>query len=316
MIELVHAVRNGYLESRHRGSIVVLTGEGDDRAAGPVDEAVFARSSLKPLQAVAMVEAGFPGRDASLALACASHDGELLHVSGARATLAAAGADETALRCPPALPDAPDALLEWVRAGGGPAAICHNCSGKHAAMVATCVAAGWPVADYVAVDHPLQLAVRARIETLAGPVTAVAVDGCGAPAFAVSLRGLAQAFATLTGAVEGTPAVVAAAMRAHPRLIGGTARAVSELMAAVPGLVAKEGAEGVWAAALPDGRAFASKLEDGSGRALPPILAAVLRSWGFGHPAIEKWAAPPVLGGGVPVGALQPAPSLTALLAT
>ncbi len=103
-----------------------------------------------------------------------------------------------------------------MRAGGGPAAICHNCSGKHAAMVATCVAAGWPVADYVDADHPLQVAVRARIETLAGPVTAVAVDGCGAPAFAVSLRGLAQAFATLAGASAGTPALVAGAMRAHP----------------------------------------------------------------------------------------------------
>jgi L-asparaginase II len=314
VIELVHVVRNGYVESHHRGSIVVLTPGGADSAAGAVDDPVFARSSLKPLQAVAMVEAGFPGRDESLALACASHDGEPMHVDGARATLAAAGLDEGALRCPPALPQSESALLAWVRAGGGPASICHNCSGKHSAMVATCVAAGWPVDSYVDPAHPLQQAIRARIGALAGPVAAVAVDGCGAPAFAVSLRGLAQAFASLATATADAPALVSEAMRAHPPLIGGSARAVSELMAAVPGLIAKEGAEGVWAAALPDGRAFASKLDDGSGRALPPILAAVLRSWGFDDPAIDRWALPPVLGGGRPVGELRPAPDLTALL--
>ncbi len=314
MIELVHVVRNDFLESRHEGSIVVL-GE-TTTAAGEVDAPVFPRSSLKPLQAVAMVEAGFPGRDASLALACASHDGEPMHVTGARATLSAAGLTEDVLRCPPALPDSQAALLEWVHAGGAPASICHNCSGKHSAMVATCAANGWPVGDYVDPAHPLQQAIRARIETLAGPVSAVAVDGCGAPAFAVTLRGLARAFASLATAADGAPALAAAAMRDHPQLIGGTQRAVSQLMAAVPGLIAKEGAEGVWAAALPDGRAFASKLSDGGARALPPVLATVLRHWGFENATIAKWAAPPVLGGGVPVGEVRPAPDLTALLAT
>lgn len=312
MIELVHVVRSGYRESRHRGSIVV-TGPAP-ASAGAVDDPVFARSSLKPLQAVAMVEAGFPGRDASLALACASHDGEPMHVDGARATLAAAGLSEEALRCPPALPDSEPAMLAWVRAGGHEAPICHNCSGKHSAMVATCVANGWPVADYLDPSHPLQQAIRARIETLAGPVSGVAVDGCGAPAFSVTLRGLAAAFATLASASAGAPALVAAAMRAHPQLLAGTQRAGSELMASIPGLIAKEGAEGVWAAALPDGRAFASKIDDGGGRALPPVLAAVLRSWGFENPAVEKWMRPPVLGGGQPVGELHPAPDLTALL--
>lgn len=316
MIELVHAVRNGYVESHHRGSIVVLAPGRADRAAGPVDDPVFARSSLKPLQAVALIEAGFPGRAESLALACASHDGEPMHVEGARATLAAARLDESMLRCPPALPASEPALLAWVRGGGGPAPICHNCSGKHSAMLSTCVVAGWPVADYVDPAHPLQQAIRARIASLAGPVSGVAVDGCGAPAFAVPLRGLAQAFAALAAASAGAPGLVAEAMCAHPQLIGGTVRAVSELMAAVPGLLAKEGAEGVWAAALPDGRAFAAKLADGGGRALPPILAAVLGSWGFDHPVIDKWAQPPVLGGGRPVGELRPAPDLVRLLTT
>lgn len=315
MIELAQVSRNGLLESRHRGSIVLL-GPGGDRSAGAVDEPVLPRSSLKPLQAIAMVEAGFPGRDGSLALACASHDGEPVHIEGARATLAAAGLDESALRCPPDLPQSREAALAWVRAGGTPAPICHNCSGKHSAMVATCVSAGWPVETYLGPDHPLQQAARARIAALAGPVSHVAVDGCGAPAFAVTLRGLATAFATLAGATDGAPALVAGAMRAHPVLLGGSQRAVSDLVAAVPGLVAKEGAEGVWAAALPDGRAFASKFDDGGGRALPVLLAAVLRHWGVESPAVEKWASVDVLGGGRPVGAVTPAPDLLAFLRT
>jgi L-asparaginase II len=314
MIELVQASRNGYVESRHRGTMVLLSPSAEPVTAGDVDAPVFARSSLKPLQAVAMVEAGFPGRGESLALACASHDGEPVHVAGARATLAAAGQDESALRCPPDLPGSRAALIDWIAGGGRPASICHNCSGKHSAMVATCVAAGWPVADYVDPAHPLQQAVRARLETLAGPVSGVAVDGCGAPAFSVSLRGLAAAFATLATASGGVERLVAEAMRAHPVLIGGSARAVSELTAAVPGLVCKEGAEGVWAAALPDGRAFAAKLADGGGRALPPLLAAVLRSWGFAGEAVERWSHVPVLGGGRPVGELTWTPELAALL--
>jgi L-asparaginase II len=318
MIELVQAVRNGYVESRHRGTLVLLAPSAAPVIAGDVDAPVFPRSSLKPLQAVAMVEAGFPGRNDSLALACASHDGEPVHVAGARATLAAAGQDEGALRCPPDLPSSRAALIKWIAAGGRPASICHNCSGKHSAMVATCFAAGWPVAPddgaYVDPSHPLQQAIRRRIETLAGPVSGVAVDGCGAPAFAVSLRGLAGAFATLATATDGTERLVADAMRAHPVLIGGSERAVSDLTAAVPGLVCKEGAEGVWAAALPDGRAFAAKLADGGGRALPPLLAAVLRYWGFAGEAIERWSHVPVLGGGRPVGELTWTPELASLL--
>ena len=311
---LIEAVRNGYVESRHRGSIVLLAPSGVEVAAGEVDVAVFPRSSLKPLQAVAMVEAGFAGRDESLALACASHDGEPMHVSLARATLAGAGLDEAVLRCPPDLPGSREALLAWVGGGGRPAAICHNCSGKHSAMVATCASAGWPVEGYVDPSHPLQQAVRTRLGSLAGPVSGVAVDGCGAPAFSVTLRGLASAFAALATATTGAPALVASAMRRFPLLLGGSARAVSALGAAVPGLICKEGAEGVWAAALPDGRAFAAKLADGSARALPPLLTAALRYWGCDGPVIEQWTSVDVLGGGRAVGAVTWSPQLRELL--
>jgi L-asparaginase II len=276
---------------------------------------VFPRSSLKPLQAVTMLECGFPGRDEALALAAASHDGEDVHIAGARATLAAAGLDESALQCPPDLPGGRAALLAWVGAGGRPARICHNCSGKHSSMLATCVANDWPLDTYRSPQHPLQRAVRDRVSELCGtPVQGVAVDGCGAPAFAVTLSGLARAFATVASATSGPARAVADAMRGFPRMIGGTGRAVSELGAAVPGLVCKEGAEGVWAAALPDGRAFAAKIADGSARGLGPLLAAALTHWGVENEVVARWAQAPVLGGGAPVGAVRWSGELTALL--
>jgi L-asparaginase II len=174
-------------------------------------------------------------------------------------------------------------------------------------MVATCVACRWDVDGYLDPEHDLQHALRTEIEALAEePVAAVAVDGCGAPQFAFGITGLARAFRHVATAPAGTPEQrAAAAMRAHPVVIGGTGRDVSELMAAVPGLVAKDGAEGVYGAALPDGRAMAVKVEDGAMRPLPVILAAVLRRWGFGGEAIERWSAPHILGGGRPVGTIR-----------
>jgi L-asparaginase II len=309
---LVDVFRGGRLESRHAGSFVLLDGHGEiEIAIGDVTSEILPRSSLKPLQATAMVEAGFPGREAELALAAASHDGEDVHRDGARAVLAAAGLSESALQCPPDLPGDRAALIEWVAAGGGPARICHNCSGKHAAMLSTCVAAGWPTDSYRDPDHPLQQAIASRIGELCGsPAGTPVVDGCGAPAFAVPLLGLARAFGRIATAESGAAATVAAAIRAHPRMIGGTGQAVTELLAAVPGLVAKGGAECVWGAALPDGRAFAAKVADGSPRAQPPVLAAALAYWGCSGETIEKWAATPVLGGGEPIGAITWSPEL------
>jgi L-asparaginase II len=318
-MRLLDVVRDGYLESWHRGSVVLLDRSGAVAvSAGAVDDPVFPRSALKPLQAVAMLECGFSGRDGSLALAAASHDGEDVHIAGVRQTLADAGLDDSALQCPPDLPSGREALLAWVRGGGRPARICHNCSGKHAAMLATCVSARWPTESYRSPEHPLQRAVRAQMSQLCGvPVTrvAVAVDGCGAPAFSVTLSGLARAFAALAASTSGTARDVADAMRAFPRLIGGSGRVVSELTAAVPGLLCKEGAEGVWAAALPDGRAFAAKIEDGSPRGLGPLLAAALRHWGLDNEVVSHWSSVPVLGGGVPVGAISWSGELRDLLA-
>jgi L-asparaginase II len=313
---LVDVFRGERLESRHAGSFVLLDSNGEiEIAVGDVTSEILPRSSLKPLQATAMVEAGFPGREAELALAAASHDGEDVHRDGARAVLAAAGLTESALQCPPDLPGSRAALLEWVGAGGAPARICHNCSGKHSAMLSTCVAAGWPTGSYRDPKHPLQQAVAARIGELCdAPVGEPVVDGCGAPAFAVPLVGLARAFARISTAESGAAAAVAAAIRAHPRMVGGTGQAVTDLLAAVPGLVAKGGAECVWGAAMPDGRAFAAKVADGGPRAQPAVLTAALAYWGCSGEAIDNWSAAPVLGGGEPVGSITWSPELRARL--
>lgn len=311
---LVEVVREGYVESEHRGSVIVLNPDAVI-VAGNVDGQIFPRSSLKPLQAVAMLENGFVGRGPSLAISVASHDGEPMHLAAARAILADVGLTEDALQCPAALPAVETALIEWVHADGAAATICHNCSGKHAAMLATCVAAGWPTATYLDPQHPLQVAIVDAIEALTRvPVSATVVDGCGAPAHAVTLRGIATAFATLATAASGPAAMVAAAMRRYPELIGGSTHVASLAMQAVPGLICKNGAEGVWAAALPDGRAFAAKIDDGSGRALPALLGAVLTHWGFSEGADAEWANVSVLGGGAAVGAVRPSAALRTLL--
>jgi len=268
------------------------------------------------LQAATMVATGWPGSVPSIALAAASHDGAERHRRGARETLRAAGLDESALGCPPDLPMSREAMLAWVAGGGTAARICHNCSGKHAAMVATSASQGWPVSGYLAADHPLQVAIRERTGALCGvPVAASSVDGCGAPAHALPLLGLARAFAVIAGAEAGSAeGRVAAAMRTHPDLVGGVGRAVTDFLAEVPGLVCKDGAEGVWAAGLPDGRACAIKVADGASRALPPLLAAVLRAWGFDGAAVQRWHEVPTLGGGRPVGAVRPSEELAAAL--
>lgn len=314
---LVEVSRNGFVESRHRGGLVLLAPDGSiELAVGDPGATVLPRSSLKPFQAVAMVESGYPGRGELLALAAASHDAQDVHVAGVRAILAAAGLEESALQCPAALPESPHALLGWVRGGGGEARICHNCSGKHSAMLATCAHNRWDLATYRDPDHPLQRAVGAVVERFTGdPVRKVAVDGCGAPAFGVSLVGLARGFSGLMTTQDDAAVLVRDAMRAHPRMIAGTGEPDTEVMAAVPTLLCKSGAEGVIAAALPDGRSLAAKIDDGGARARPPLLVAVLRRWGLDAAALGAWAAVPVLGGGSAQGTVTASPELLGLLA-
>jgi L-asparaginase II len=302
---VVEVVRNTFVESRHRGHVIALAADGTVAVeAGDVDVPMFARSSIKPLQATAMLDAGWaPDDDAQIALACASHSGEPMHTDVVRRILASAGLDLTALQNTPSLPLDTDAAHALIRAGGGKDALHQNCSGKHAAMLATCVANAWPTETYRDEDHPLQRAIRATVEALTHePVAATAVDGCGAPLFATSLAGLARAFATLS------TSRAADSMRAHPELVGGTDRDVTALMRAMPGLMAKDGAEGVYAAAFPDGRAAAVKVEDGGGRARGPLLAYALERLGVDPASTAVLRDVPVLGHGAPVGLLRVTP--------
>ncbi|HZI98398.1 MAG TPA: asparaginase [Actinomycetales bacterium] len=307
-VPVAHVVRGGVVESVHHGHVVGLDATGAVAVrAGDVDVTLFARSSLKPLQAVAMLRAGLSLDDDLLALACASHNGEPAHLDGTRRILAGAHLDESALQNTPDLPLVADASLAWRSAGNGPSSLTQNCSGKHAAMLATCVAAGWDLATYRSPDHPLQGAVRSVVAELTGDaVEHTTVDGCGAPLYSCTLAGLARAFARIAsapaGSVEGR---VAAAMSAHPFMVGGTGRDVTDLMAGVPGLVAKDGAEGVYACCLPDGRAVALKVLDGSQRPRPVVMVAALRALGVDAPALDDVGQVPVLGHGEPVGLVE-----------
>ena len=274
---------------------------------------MFPRSSNKPMQAAAMLRCGLALKPNLLALAAASHSGEDFHVAGVREILAGAGLAEDALQCPPDLPLDEEALRGLLRAGGGKDRGHMNCSGKHAAMLATCVAAGWPTASYADPGHPLQVEISKTIERLAGePVAAVGVDGCGAPLFAISVLGLARAFRGVVTAADGTPErKVADAMRAYPEWTSGTTRSERLLMDAVPGLLLKGGAEGVDGFALADGRAGGLKIEDGTARGRVPVTVAILRALGAeGEPGADtaklaELANTPVLGGGRVVGAVR-----------
>ncbi|ACU77061.1 L-asparaginase II [Catenulispora acidiphila DSM 44928] len=310
VVPLAEIVRSGFTEGWHDGRLVALAADGSvEFAYGDVEAVMMPRSSNKPMQAVAMLENGLDLTGELLALAAASHAGEPFHLEGVRKILAGAGLDEQALACPADWPLAEQAKLAMVRAGGDRQRVTMNCSGKHAAMLATCVVNHWPITDYLAPDHPMQRASRAAVERLSGePVRHDAVDGCGAPLYGISLVGLARAFRACVLAAPATPERrVADAMRAHPEYVSGTDRIDTDLMAGVPGLLAKGGAEGVQAVALPDGRAIAVKVGDGDHerRAVGPVLVAALRRLGVEAPVLSRYAESPLLGGGHPVGAVR-----------
>jgi L-asparaginase II len=308
---LADVVRSGFTESRHRGSIAVVAPDGTvSYRAGTIDVPVFPRSSNKPMQATAMLTAGLNLDGELLALAAASHAGEDFHVAGAQKILDGAGLTEDALHCPPDLPGDEEARDAVLLAGGGKRRLYFNCSGKHAAMLATCVAAGWDTATYTDPGHPLQVEVRRTIERLAGEQITVppGVDGCGAPLFALSLTALARAFgAMVTAAPDSHERRVADAMRANPKWTSGSRRPDRELVEAIPGLLLKSGAEGVQAFALADGRAAAFKIDDGDGsrRVRIALMVALLAELGADVSAVAELASPPVYGGGRVVGEVR-----------
>ena len=286
------------VESQHFGAVVALERDGSIAfSVGDPHTIVYPRSSMKPLQATAMVSAGLDLPPQLLALVCASHDGRPEHLAAAREILKRAGLDESALGNTTDYPLDETEHEKAIREGKQRSSLQMNCSGKHSGMLATCVAAGWKHdISYLSPDHPLQRHITAMIPSLAGePAAHIGVDGCGAPAHAMSLVGLARAFRSVAIAEPGTPQHrVAQAMTSHPEMVGGPTRDVTRLMQGVPGLVAKDGAEAVFAVGLPDGRAVALKVSDGANRARPPVMQAALARLGVGLEKVDPatWDSP------------------------
>lgn len=310
---IAEIVRSGFVEGHHTGSVVALDPDGTVAySRGDVTSPILPRSCNKPLQAVGMLRAGLDLDGELLALACASHSGEDFHVDGVRRILAGAGLDESALQTPPGWPLDDDARDRLIRAGGSRTSLHMNCSGKHAAMLATCVVNGWPTGTYLDPAHPLQQAIAATFAELTGePVVHVAVDGCGAPLLSTSLRGLARAFAVVSTSDRAEESRVAEAIRRHPEYVSGTTRDELTLLRAIPGAIAKAGAESCYAVALPDGRAFALKTDDGAPRARPVVMAGLLRHLGVDSEpgvdteAVRRTGAAPLTGGTAVVGEIR-----------
>jgi L-asparaginase II len=314
-VVVAEVVRSGFVEGHHHGSVVALKTDGTPSwTVGDVTSSVLPRSCNKPLQALGMVRLGLDLPPELLALACASHSGEPFHLDGVRRILALGGLDVDALQTPTDYPLDDSAKVAAIRAGEEPSSLAMNCSGKHAAMLLTCVLNGWDTATYRSPDHPLQQGIAEAFAELTGePVEVTAVDGCGAPLLSTSLTGLARAFRALAVATDGPEHRVAQAIRTHPAYVSGTTRDELRLLTAIPGAIGKAGAEACYAVALPDGRAYALKIDDGGARARPVVMAEALRrsgvpaEAGVDAEALDDTGRVPVLGAGEPVGEIRAA---------
>jgi L-asparaginase II len=326
----VRVTRGAAVESRHRASYAVVDADGRRVAgAGDVDLAVYARSAFKPLQAIPVVETGTADRfalaAAELALACASHGGEKVHVETAAAILSRAGLGASDLECGAHLPTHLPSQHALIRAGEAPSPLHNNCSGKHAAMLATAVHLGEPTRGYIKPDHPAQRRVLRALEAMCGLDLSAAprgIDGCGLPQIAIPLSALARGIARLGAPDSLAPARAAAsrriatAMIANPLMIAGTGRFCTQVMEIAAGkALVKTGAEGMYMAAIPaKGLGIALKIEDGAARAAEVLMAALLsRHAGLEDAQQAKLAAllhPPVTNvAGLRVGEIAPTPN-------
>ncbi|HET9560865.1 MAG TPA: asparaginase [Propionibacteriaceae bacterium] len=305
---LVEVVRNGFVESVHRGRVAITNPDGSLASSVGADFApMYPRSANKPLQAVGMLRAGLDLDGELLALVCASHSGESFHLEGVSRILGMSGLDESALQMPADWPLDQQAREDAIRSGVAKSPLAMNCSGKHAGMIRTAVVNGWSIASYRDPDHPMQLAIVQTIDDFAHEQAAnLAIDGCGAPLYAISLYGLARAFGLIASASDGAEHRVATAIRSHPDYVSGTRRDELELHRAIPGLMGKAGAESVYAVGLADGRGVAIKISDGNPRACPVAMAGVLQRLGFDHETLDAQVTIPVLGGGERVGEIRP----------
>jgi len=316
----VRVVGSGLEESVHRGDVAVVDSAGALIAyAGDPDRRLNARSSMKLLQAsVSLSLAGLEFSDREVAVMCASHNAEPVHLEAVRSILARAGVPEDALQCP--------AMRPWDDetrdVAPTPLRINSDCSGKHAGMLAACLAQGWDLATYRDPAHPLQKAVlRAVLSATSLGSVHVGVDGCGVPVHGLPLRSMATIYARLgspepLGELEPHARRAAGAMRAEPYLVAGRNRVDTAVMEAAEGVIVKAGAEGVMCAAVVDrSLGVAVKVRDGSARASGVALIHTLRAVDAlddeALSVVARFARPPVLGGGEPVGEIVPDFSLS-----
>lgn len=308
---LARVLRSGLEESVHLGHVAVCDVDGHLVAwAGDPHRLVFARSSMKPVQAAVSLGAIGGGLgDDLVAVMCASHNGEPVHVAAVRRLLGAAGLGLSALRNPPGWPLDPRSMAR----AGRPRRVLHNCSGKHAGMVTGCERQGWDLEGYRSAAHPLQRRISRAVRALTGfDDIAVGVDGCGVPVHGMPLLRMAVLYARLGrplpfGALGGRIAECSAAMRAHPYLVAGRNRTDTAVMERSADLLVKSGAEGLACAAVPKaGLGVAVKVADGGERASGPALIRVLALIGALSDAelggLERFARRPVTGGGARVG--------------
>ena len=300
---LAELVRDGIVESQHFGHLIALDTSGAPALIkGNPNELIYPRSAIKSIQASAMVRKGLVQEVRSLALICASHSGSGAHQEVALEILRSAGLDESALQCVVDRPLGAQERKEW--GDKEPTRLAMNCSGKHAGMLATCVANNWSIENYLEINHPLQVAIREELENLAGEkVAKISTDGCGAPLFLISMRGLASAFHKFATSKDPVHQQVINACLTYPEMVAGEGRLDTELMKCVPDLFLKVGAEGVQAAFLRDGRTVVFKVCDGSERAHEVILQKAFAKLGFNFDVNPLQ----VLGGGEKIGELRAA---------
>ena len=281
---LAKVTRGDLVESLHLGHLIVFNADGSNYLTkGSPELPIYPRSAIKSLQAAAMLKAGIKLLGNELALICASHSGSQSHIDLVTKMLTSRGISTAQLKNAVDKPLGEKEKNSW--GDKAPSQLAQNCSGKHAGMLITCQQNGWDMNTYLDLDHPLQVAIKNEIEELSGEmVSAVSVDGCGAPLFAISLIGLAKSISNLVKSNEAVHKQIVTACTTYPELVAGQGRLTTRMMKAVPGLFMKEGAEGIEVCALPDGRVIAIKIIDGSWRPVAPIIMEIFKRWGVDKP--------------------------------
>ena len=281
---LATVTRGGIVESLHLGHLIVLNADGSIYLSkGSPELPIFPRSAVKSLQASAMLKAGLTVSNEELAIICASHSGAQSHIDLVIKMLEKRDISISALKNAVDKPLGEKERIIW--ADKAASQLAQNCSGKHAGMLITCQQNGWDMATYLDINHPLQIAIKNEIEELASEkISAVSIDGCGAPLFAISLIGLARSIFNLVKSNKSVHKQIVTACITYPEIVAGAGRLTTRMMKGVPGLFMKEGAEGIEVCALPDGRVIAIKIIDGSWRPVAPIIMEIFKRWGISMP--------------------------------